>query len=115
MTAERQDLIATLQQMHSEIIWGEYPLGDYDQYAEEGSPDVLVCFSNEDADMENGLVDPYSTLLGERCDPSHWGLSEQAATLIQAYNQVFVSRYPNCDGPRQHQTFALEHTTPCRN
>lgn len=91
MIIDRNKLIETLKTLHPEIRWGEYPMGDYIEHAEEGAPDVLVCFGNEDADMEDGLVDPYSTLYGEPCDPSHWGISEQAAQLIKSHNRVSVS------------------------
>ncbi|TPG88090.1 hypothetical protein EAH72_33740 [Pseudomonas caspiana] len=104
MTAERNALISALQKLHPELQWGEYPLGDYDQYAEIDAPDVLVCFSNEDVELDEGLVDPYSTLMGERCDPSHWGLSEHAAQLIQAHNKIFIAKYPNCDGPLHRES-----------
>lgn len=104
MAATRSNLIAELQQLHPERHWGEYPLGDYDQYAEIGAPDILVCFSNEEGELDEGLVDPYSTMMGEHCDPSHWGLSERAAQLIQAHNKVFVAKYPSCDGPRQRES-----------
>ncbi len=94
-----QELIAALRLMHPEVRWGEYPLGDYDQYAEADAPDVLVTFSSEDGELE-GLADPYSTFYGEYCEPSHWGLSNEAAKLIQTHNKVFVAKYPNCDGPK---------------
>ncbi len=104
MAATRKALIAALQQLHPELQWGEYPLGDYDQYAEVDAPEILVCFSNEEVQLDEGLVDPYSTMMGERCDPSQWGLSEHAAQLIQAHNRVFMANYPGCDGPRQHES-----------
>jgi len=104
MTAERNALISALQKQHPELQWGEYPLGDYDQYAEIDAPEVLVCFSNEEGELDEGLIDPYSTMMVERCDPSHWGISEHAAQLIQAHNQVFIANYPGCDGPRQHKS-----------
>lgn len=102
MTSPRTELMETLRKMHPEIRWGEYPLGDYSQYAEVGAPDVLVCFGNDAEQLDEGLVDPYATMLGESCEPAAWGLSEKAAQLIQQHNQVFIAKYPNCDGPRQH-------------
>ncbi|MCS8413352.1 hypothetical protein N0754_18785 [Pseudomonas aeruginosa] len=98
----RSELIATLANLQPERQWGEYQLGDYAQYAELTAPEVLICFSSGDHDLSDGLVDPYSTFYGQPCMPAHWGLSEQAAQLIQAHNQVHLSRYPNADGPKQH-------------
>lgn len=95
-----QELIAKLEQMHPEIQWSLHPLGDYDQYGEADAPDVLVSFGNEEEGLEEGLVDPYATMLGNPCEPSAWGISEEAARLIQAHNRVFLAKYPNCDGPR---------------
>lgn len=99
----RVALIATLKKLHPDLQFGEFTLGDYDQYAETDAPDVLVCFGNDASELDEGLVDPYSTLMGERCEPAHWELSEHAAQLIQAHNKVFVAKYPNCDGPRQRR------------
>lgn len=95
-----QALIAKLEQMHPDIPWSLFPLGDYDQYAEVNAPDVLVSFGSTNEAMEEGVVDPYSTMLGEVCEPSHWGLSVEAAELIQAHNQVSITKYPNCDAPK---------------
>jgi hypothetical protein len=104
LATDLNGLIATLKKLHPELQWGEFPLGDYDQYAEADAPEVLVCFGNGEGELDEGLVDPYSTLMGERCEPSHWGLSEPAAQLIQAHNKVFIAKYPNCDGPRQRES-----------
>lgn len=104
LATDRDALIAALQKLHPELQWGEFPLGDYDQYAETDAPDVLVCFGNDEGELDEGLVDPYSTLMGERCEPEHWGLSEHAAQLIQAHNKVFIAKYPNCDGPRHRES-----------
>jgi hypothetical protein len=104
LATDLNGLIAALKKLHPELQWGEFPLGDYDQYAEADAPEVLVCFGNGEGELDEGLVDPYSTLMGERCEPSHWGLSEPAAQLIQAHNKVFIAKYPNCDGPRQRES-----------
>lgn len=93
-------LIATLEQMHPELRWSPFPMGDYDQYAEADAPDVLVSFSSADQDLDQGLVDPYATVMGELCDPSAWGLSAVAARLVQDHNRVFLAKYPGCNGPR---------------
>lgn len=102
-----QALIAELEQMHPDISWSLFPLGDYDQYAEVNAPDVLVSFGSADEAMEEGLVDPYSTMLGEVCEPAHWGLSVDAAQLILAHNQVSITKYPNCDAPKYQLVNAL--------
>lgn len=99
---QAQQVIAQLQLLHPKMKFSVFPLGDYDQYAEIDAPDVLVCFASEVEDLDEGLVDPYSTMLGEACEPSRWGLSVEAAQIIQRHNRVFVARYPNCDGPK-HQ------------
>lgn len=98
--SEAKAVIAQLERMHPEIKWSIYPLGDYDQYAESDAPDCLVAFGNEDQGLETGLVDPYSDVMEELCSPSDWGMSEEAAQLIQGHNKVFITKYPNCDGPR---------------
>ncbi len=104
MTAEAPtatlNLVAKLKHMHPELRWETFPLCDYDQYAELGAPDVLVSFSLSVEDDIEGIVDPYSTLLGDECEPSAWGVSSEAAELMREHNQVFVAKYPNCDGPR---------------
>lgn len=99
-TATRAALIKTLQQLAPGTHWGEYPIGDYDQCAELGAPEILVCFGHEESDIEEGLPDPYVDMFGSPCEPSHWGIPDEAARLVQAYNKVFVSRYPNGDGPK---------------
>lgn len=104
MAAPINDLIATLRALHPELTWGVYPLGDYDQYAELDAPDLLVCFGNEDYDLDDGLVDPCSTFTGEACSPSRWGISAEAAQMIQDHNKVFISRYPNCNGPKSRDS-----------
>lgn len=96
-----QALIVTLKQMHPKIRWSLCPLSDYDQYAEADAPEVLVSFGSKAQQMEEGLVDAYSTMLGEACDPTYWGISVEAAQLIQNHNRVFMAKYPNGDGPRQ--------------
>jgi hypothetical protein len=93
-----QQVIAQLQRLHPEMVFTPFPLGDYDQYAEIDAPDVLVSFEAED--LGEGLVDPFSTMLGEACEPSRWGLSVEAAQIIQRYNRIFITKYPNCDGPK---------------
>lgn len=97
-----REVIAILERLHPEMQWSLYPLDDYEQYAEIDAPDVLVSFGNEEQELEGGLVDPYSTMMGEACEPALWGLSEEAAQIMQAHNRVFVAKYPNCDGPRQY-------------
>ncbi|WP_312483275.1 hypothetical protein [Pseudomonas sp.] len=110
VTSTSQELIAALQQMHPDICWGEWPLGDYDQYAEADAPDILVTFNSVEEELK-GLADPYSTIYGEHCEPSQWGLSEVAAQLIQAHNKVFVAKYPNCDGPKLRAPMQIEQHT----
>jgi hypothetical protein len=100
--SKAQTLLETLKQMHPKIRWSLYPLGDYDQYAEVDAPDVLVSFGSKAQQMEDGLVDAYSTMMGEACEPKLWGISVEAAQLIQNHNRVFMAKYPNGDGPRQH-------------
>ena len=86
--------------MHSDIQWSIYPLGDYDQYAEHDAPDCLVAWGNEEQELDTSLVDPYSNMMGGLCSPSYWGISDEAAQLIQEHNKVFIAKYPNCAGPR---------------
>ncbi|QHF00742.1 hypothetical protein QO021_28655 (plasmid) [Pseudomonas amygdali pv. lachrymans] len=100
MEPSTEELLKTLQEMHPQLKWGTYPSCDYDMYAELDAPEVLVCFGSEDLDLEYGLVDPCSTFTGKRCSPSHWGISVEASEMIQAHNKVFVSKYPNCNGPK---------------
>ena len=95
-----RELIERLEQMHPEIKWSLYPLGDYDQYAEADAPDFLVSFGSDEQGLDGGLVDPYSTLMGSLCEPSAWGISDEAARLIQAHNRVFMDKYSDYDGPR---------------
>ncbi|NDP49499.1 MAG: hypothetical protein GZ085_14145 [Sulfuriferula multivorans] len=95
-----QQVISRLANLHPEMLWSTFPLGDYDQYAEIDAPDVLVCFGRDEEELDDGLVDPYSTMLGTACEPSVWGISEEAAKIIQCYNRVFIAQYANCDGPR---------------
>lgn len=95
-----KDLIDKLSTIHPEKQWSLYPIGDYCQYAEADAPNVLVSFGSEDQELESGLVDPYSTMMGELCDPAVWGLSDEAAQLMQAFNKVYMAKYPNCDGPK---------------
>lgn len=100
MTPSTNELLKTLQEMHPELKWGTYPLSDYEMYAELDAPEVLICFGNEEMDLEYGLVDPCSTFTGVSCSPTHWGISGAAAEMIQAHNKVFVSKYPNFYGPK---------------
>lgn len=101
MPMNRIELLEALRKMHPEIQWGEWPLGDYEQCAELDAPDILVCFGSKKENIEEGLADPYSTMIGDRCEPSHWGISVQAAEMVAAHNRVTVHKYPNNDGPRQ--------------
>jgi hypothetical protein len=98
--AKAQAIIDELKQMHPGVKWAVYPLGDYDQCAEIDAPEWLVSFGSEEQEMVEGLVDPYSSMLGEACEPAEWGISDKAAQLIQAHNKVFMAKYPNGDGPR---------------
>lgn len=102
LAPKTQALIARLSELHPEIVWTTYPLCDYDQHAEVNAPETLVSFGHPDVDLDEGLVDPYSTIYGNLCEPATWGISEEAAQLIQAHNQVYMARYPNGDGPRQY-------------
>lgn len=84
-----QELIAKLQVMHPQLFWGTLPLGDYCQWAESDAPEMLICF-RKNAQAED-MVDPFATILGSECAPSHWGISPEAGALISAHNKVFVS------------------------
>lgn len=95
-----QQVLTQLKALHPELFWALFPLGDYDQYAEIDAPDTLVCFGRDESELDEGLVDPYSTMLGTACEPSHWGVSVEAAQIIQRYNRVFVAKYSACDGPK---------------
>lgn len=95
-----QQVIDHLKRLHPELKFSLFPLCDYDQYAEIDAPEVLVSFGSEAQELDEGIVDPYATIHGAACDPSVWGLSTEAARLIQQHNRVFVAKYPNCDGPR---------------
>lgn len=95
-----QQVIAELERLHPEIAWSLYPLGDYDQVAELDAPDLLVSFGSEAQQLEEGLVDAFSTITGEACEPSHWGISVDAALILQSHNRVFIAKYRNCDGPK---------------
>lgn len=95
-----QELIVKLTALHPEKRWSLYPIGDYFQYAEADAPDVLVSFGCDDQDLESGLVDPYSTMMGELCEPAAWGISHEAAQLMQTFNKVFMAKYQNGDGPK---------------
>lgn len=92
------ELVARLKQINPELCWGTFPLCDYDQYAELDAPDVLITFKLEE-DSED-IADPYSTMMGEECEPSAWRVSVEAADLMRQHNRVFVAKYPGCDGPR---------------
>lgn len=108
--AKAETLAGVLRQMHPELQWSLYPLGDYNQYAEADAPEWLVSFGSDEQELECGLVDPYSNMLGDTaCDPASWGISDAAAKLIQAHNKVFVVRYPNCDGPRYQNDALSKH------
>lgn len=87
----RRELLDKLRSMHPDIKWGEYPLGDYAQNAADGAPETLVCFGSEEHGILEGLPDPYSTMFSEPCEPSEWGISEEAAQLIVAHNKVFMA------------------------
>lgn len=95
-----QELITRLAGMHPEKRWSLYPIGDYCQYAEADAPDVLVSFECSEQELNAGLVDPCSTMIGQLCDPAVWGLSEEAAQLMKAFNKVNIAKYPNGDGPK---------------
>lgn len=95
-----QQVLDELKRLHPEIKWSLFPLGDYDQYAEIGAPEILVSFSSNEQDLDTGLPDPYSTMMGEACEPSQWGISAAAAQIMQSYNRVYIAKYPNCDGPK---------------
>ncbi|MNF99945.1 hypothetical protein D3C85_1492200 [compost metagenome] len=97
-----QALLETLKQMHPRVRWSLHPLRDYNQYAEVDAPDVLVSFGSKAQEMEEVLVDAYSTMAGEACEPKLWGISVEAAHLIQNHNHVFMAKSPNGDGPWQH-------------
>lgn len=98
---EASQLIERLNILHPEISWSPFELGDYVEYAEIDAPDVLVSFGSEDEQLEFGLVDPYANIFGEACEPAHWGISEEAAQLIQKFNKVFMAKYPCGNGPRK--------------
>ncbi|CAD0264274.1 conserved hypothetical protein [Pseudomonas veronii] len=93
-------LILKLKVMHPEIEWAPFEIGDYYQYAELGAPDILVSFGSEDEQLECGLVDAYADMFGKACAPSHWGICEEAAQMIQEFNQIFMAKYPCGNAPR---------------
>lgn len=100
-TEHAQELITKLSVLHPEKKWGVFPIGDYSQFADADAPDVLVTFGCDEQDLDGGLPDPFSSMLGDSCDPSAWGLSVEAAKLIRKFNKVDIAKYPNCDGPKQ--------------
>lgn len=95
-----QQVLDELKRLHPEIKWTLFPLGDYDQYAEIDAPDVLVSFSSDEQGLDTGMPDPFSTMTGEACLPSQWGITAEAAQIMQNYNRVYIAKYPNCDGPK---------------
>lgn len=97
---DANDLMAKLSSLHPEKQWSLYPIGDYCQYAEADAPDVLVSFECDEQELDSGLVDPYSTMLGGLCEPAAWGLSDEAAKLMKAFNKVNMAKYQNADGPK---------------
>jgi hypothetical protein len=78
--------------MHPEFVWETYPLCDYEQYSIGNSPKLLVCFSNKEIHTCEYIPDPFSTLFGSKCLPSHWKLSFEGAELIRDHNQISVVR-----------------------
>jgi len=69
----RIELLEALPKMHPEIQCGEWPLGDYGQCAELDAPQIQVCLGSEKEEIEESLADPYSMMLGQRCESSHRG------------------------------------------
>ncbi|HDS1721621.1 hypothetical protein NPS53_08925 [Pseudomonas putida] len=96
-----QHLLNKLSALHPEKQWSLFPIGDYCQFADADAPDVLVSFGCDEQELDSGLVDPFSTMAGDVCKPAAWGLSDEAAQLMRAFNKVSISKYPNCDGPKQ--------------
>lgn len=96
-----QDLLDKLSALHPEKTWSLFPIGDYCQFADADAPDVLVSFGCDEQQLDSGLVDPYSTVAGDVCEPAAWGLSVEAAQLMREFNKVNIAKYPNCDGPKQ--------------
>jgi hypothetical protein len=94
-----RELIAKLQQMHPEHTWGTVEIGDYDQNADLGAPDVLICFSNDTIYLCDTIVDPYSTFYSEECEPSRWGISVKAAELIRTHNLIYLAKYDERTSP----------------
>lgn len=92
-------LIAKLQQLYPAYQWNTTPIGDYDQNAELGAPETLICFSNDDVYCCDEIVDAFSTFTGEVCDPSVWGLSTEVADLIRAHNKIHVATLNEFNSP----------------
>ncbi|NNB34000.1 hypothetical protein [Pseudomonas fragi] len=93
------DLISTLEQLHPTFKWEALPIGDYDQNATFGTPEVLIYFSNAEIDLCEQGPDPFSDYCGSPCDPSHWGLSPEAAELIRGHNKIDLGRLDDPTSP----------------
>lgn len=93
-------LIEQLKALQPEMVFGAYPIGDYDQYAELDAPDILVCFGTEERELDYGLIDPRVDINGDRCEPDHWGLSDEAKRLIIDFNKVDMLKYQSTIGLR---------------
>lgn len=99
-TQNAQLLVERLRALQPEMLFGTFPISDYDQHAELDAPDVLVCFGSEAEELDYGLVDPRVDMNGDRCGPDHWGLSEEVKKLIIDFNKVDMLKYQSTIGPR---------------
>lgn len=103
-TAEAEEkalqVVAQLKLLQPEMYWATFPLCDYDRWAEIDAPEVLVCFGRTADEAEEGYADPYATNEEQPCEPSHWGVSAEAAQIVQAFNRIFVTKYPEGNGPK---------------
>lgn len=93
------DLIGKLEKLHPTFKWEALPVGDYDQNATFGTPEILIYFSNEEIDLCEQGPDPFSDYCGSPCAPSHWGLSLEAAELIRAHNKIDLGRLDDPTSP----------------
>lgn len=99
-TQSAQALVEQLKALQPEMVFGTYPISDYDQYAELDAPDALVCFGTEEGELDYGLIDPRVDMNGDRCEPDYWGLREEVKNLIINFNKVDMLKYQSTIGPR---------------
>lgn len=83
-------LLKRLRAMHPDLYWGSIELGDYEQFAEADAPAFIIVFATDFFPNREEIPDPFADICGESCDPSKWGLSQEAAQLMRDHNQIFV-------------------------